>query len=741
MKLICPECGSRYDSGKFCQECGATLKEVVPELVCPSCGYKAQSGKFCPECGTKLAEQITEEDSAKHEEIAERKFNEKDERFAKYYDRNGFPREIPQEERAIAIEELTPFADQNIAEAKMLLGAILMRDSNKEMVIKGAKLLKEAEQSGDKIAYYVMGVGYFEGWESIVEINHEEAEKRFLELYKEFKDGGSAGMLAELYALSTEKCDYKKAFEYATIAADDDEESGYKVLGDLYFNGLGVEKNTQLALENYKMAAAYGDEEAMNQIGFIFMGNDGVEANPEQSFYWFNESSKKSSNVGLYYLGWCYKEGFGIKEDIEKAAEYFKQSAELGYPDAMCELGWYYQNILFDIDKSKMWYRKAAELGYAEAQNKLAVLYTDDLEPDYNEAVTWLQKAMEQDEPWAFRNYAWLLWNGNGIEENRDKAKEMMQKAISLGLPDAEKELKEMEEALVGGDKTIENVTKSPAANEWFVPEGTTMLDNSVLPDTSCKWRESIEIIHLPESLKSEELYIEEDELYDFCIFPNLKKVIIPTGQLERFCEISEWIEYNWYDVWNDDGTHVCPDILPIIEKSNDSFDFSQYSERIVNKAYCSTDAFIFSPNCQEIGNEAFSFNKKVKSVYMCDSVLVIGKEAFRGCHNLEEIRLSNNIKTIHKKTFGNCDKLKELIIPEGVTEIEEAAFVACKSLESITLPSTIRKIDSGGTWGFNPFQLCNSLREIIVPKGTLSHFQQLLKGFSGNPAQYLVEV
>ncbi len=58
MKLICPDCGRQYGSGRFCTECGAKLEEVSPELVCPSCGYKAKSGKFCPECGTRLTERI-----------------------------------------------------------------------------------------------------------------------------------------------------------------------------------------------------------------------------------------------------------------------------------------------------------------------------------------------------------------------------------------------------------------------------------------------------------------------------------------------------------------------------------------------------------------------------------------------------------------------------------------------------------------------------------------------------------
>ena len=349
MKLICPDCGTQYESGKYCLECGAKLQEVAPELVCPSCGYKAKTGKFCPECGAKLTEQIVAQEETPKNETAERKFNERDPRFAKYYDRKGFPRTIPQEERTVAIEELTPFANQNITEAKMLLGGILLNDSDKDNVMKGASMLKEAEQEGDKFAYYYMSLGFFYGWEPIVKQDHNEAEKRMLELYQEYDNGDAAQLLAELYAFSEEKCDYKKAFEYATIAAEDDQERGYFVLGALYLNGWGVEKNANLALDNYKMAASFGDETAMNQIGFIFMGDKGIEENPEQSFYWFNEAAKKGSDVGMYNLGCCYKDGYGTEADAEQAAEWFKKSAELGriYANLLSK------NILFN--KSKLY--------------------------------------------------------------------------------------------------------------------------------------------------------------------------------------------------------------------------------------------------------------------------------------------------------------------------------------------------------------------------------------------------
>ena len=437
MKLICPDCGSQYDTGKFCMQCGGKLQEVVPELVCPSCGYKAKSGKFCPECGTKLTEQFASPTTVQSDQSVERKFNEKDERFAKYYGKKGFPRTIPQEERAIAIEELTPYAEQNIAEAQMLLGGILMESKDHDSQMKGIELIKKAEKSGDKLAYYLRAFLFL--FDEGAKQDLDEAEKRMLECYQEYGDEEVAAILAKLYSLYPDKCDYKKAFEYATIAAENDDKDGYQTLGYLYLNGFGVKKDYNLALDNYKMAAALGDETSLNQIGIIYMGSDDFESNPEQTFYWFKEAAKKGVDMGLYNLGYCYKNGIGVTEDNEKAAECFKKAAELGNADAMCELGGYYRFVLFDPSKAKMWYQKAADLGHVDAINELGDCYAVGfgVAEDAEKAVEYYQKAADLGHVDAMYNLGNCYANGNGVAEDAEKAVEYYKKAADLGKIDA----------------------------------------------------------------------------------------------------------------------------------------------------------------------------------------------------------------------------------------------------------------------------------------------------------------
>ena len=52
---ICPSCGTKDITSKFCPECGAAkpIPVAADSWTCPGCGMKGISSKFCPECGTK----------------------------------------------------------------------------------------------------------------------------------------------------------------------------------------------------------------------------------------------------------------------------------------------------------------------------------------------------------------------------------------------------------------------------------------------------------------------------------------------------------------------------------------------------------------------------------------------------------------------------------------------------------------------------------------------------------------
>jgi len=52
---ICPSCGKPGGTGKFCNNCGASLEQAsAPAAICHSCGKPAGTGKFCNNCGASM---------------------------------------------------------------------------------------------------------------------------------------------------------------------------------------------------------------------------------------------------------------------------------------------------------------------------------------------------------------------------------------------------------------------------------------------------------------------------------------------------------------------------------------------------------------------------------------------------------------------------------------------------------------------------------------------------------------
>lgn len=450
MKLICPNCGSKYDSGKFCLACGSPLSEVVVKkvLFCPVCQTEETSGKFCTTCGSKLEEReieiagdnYSQTTNTEKSPVNDTQMDDEVEAIvAKYRDEHGNIRKLNPEEYPIAAEELQRCASKGNLEAICFLAELYLKGFGVPKDPDQAfKLFSEAEQKGSKYATIAIGEFYMNG--EIVEQDRAEGYRRLIDGYNHLKVPVIAGELALCYYLDEE---YENALKYARLAADAEEEVGYLILGNLYLHGLCVEQDNSKAFEYFMQSAAQGNFTASNQIGWMYSEGCGVEENPEQAFFWYNESAQKGHPRGMNNLAYCYQKGYGVTQDFEKAAEWYKKSADLGIVESMIELADYYEEVLVDYKKAKVWVEKAAEAGNAEAINRLGVIYLD-REKNYNEAIKCFNRAIELEVPNAYRNLALCYRDGTGVKKNLKKAEELLLKAAQLGIDDADEIRTEM---------------------------------------------------------------------------------------------------------------------------------------------------------------------------------------------------------------------------------------------------------------------------------------------------------
>ncbi len=121
-------------------------------------------------------------------------------------------------------------------------------------------------------------------------------------------------------------------------------------------------------------------------------------------------------------------------------------------------------------------------------------------------------------------------------------------------------------------------------------------------------------------------------------------------------------------------------------------------------------------PDCvRKIEEEAFSYNKTLKSVYISSSVKLICQKAFYSCSSLVRVTLSEGLKEIGETSFALCSSLKEIYIPEGVKKIGKSAFFECTKLNRVSLPKNLKEIENGA------FRDCHALTFIEIPSSVES--------------------
>ena len=138
--------------------------------------------------------------------------------------------------------------------------------------------------------------------------------------------------------------------------------------------------------------------------------------------------------------------------------------------------------------------------------------------------------------------------------------------------------------------------------------------------------------------------------------------------------------------------------------------------------AFFSDKEVVVLPNgITRIGADAFENRHKLSRITFPPTLTHIEKRAFVSCRKLSEITFSNGLQQIDDLAFSLCEKLYKVELPEGLTYIGDKAFIFCHSLIHIVLPASITHI------GAKVFDDCENLTIIQIPKGTRSHFEELL--------------
>jgi TPR repeat protein len=190
-------------------------------------------------------------------------------------------------------------------------------------------------------------------------------------------------------------------------------------LADLYYKGLGVEKNLLKAAELYRQAAENGDELAQSMLAKMLWWGEGIEKNEKEGREWLLKSMKQGNSSALFRLCWfCYLEkcrkATGL-EFCEEGIKYCREYAKLSEKNAgeiaeYLNLKYFYteDNYLFYPDSTDMSVTGDKWVGYASEAW---------IQGYYDDALKGVQIALRKgaDKKMAYQLLAEIYLNKNDI--------------------------------------------------------------------------------------------------------------------------------------------------------------------------------------------------------------------------------------------------------------------------------------------------------------------------------------
>jgi PAS domain S-box-containing protein len=112
-----------------------------------------------------------------------------------------------------------------------------------------------------------------------------------------------------------QKHDYASALRLARPVADQGDSRAQSLMGLIYFNGHGVQRNDPEAMKWYRRAADQGDTDAQLKIGDMHFEGRAVAQDYPEAGRWYRLAADQGNAAAQYNLGILYAKGEGVPLD------------------------------------------------------------------------------------------------------------------------------------------------------------------------------------------------------------------------------------------------------------------------------------------------------------------------------------------------------------------------------------------------------------------------------------------
>lgn len=124
--------------------------------------------------------------------------------------------------------------------------------------------------------------------------------------------------------------EYEDGLMILDMAIGKENPSAMKYKGDLYYNGIGLDKSYPNALEWYMKAADLGNLAAMNEILQLYADELIEGKTPKDAIDYLIELFEKGHHNSSLPIGLAYLDGVGREQNKDSAFIWFEKGNELG---------------------------------------------------------------------------------------------------------------------------------------------------------------------------------------------------------------------------------------------------------------------------------------------------------------------------------------------------------------------------------------------------------------------------
>ncbi len=110
------------------------------------------------------------------------------------------------------------------------------------------------------------------------------------------------------WTAALESGDYRTAAKLMLERVDADDPAMHRQLGNLYYLGLGVERDYARAARYYSMAAFAGDLAAQVNLGHLYGNGLGLPKDGQLAYAWYNIASTSGDEMAQEYISQMLKE-------------------------------------------------------------------------------------------------------------------------------------------------------------------------------------------------------------------------------------------------------------------------------------------------------------------------------------------------------------------------------------------------------------------------------------------------